>query len=198
MHSEAAAEYVQDPVQLAVYNWTGNDFAGFHYDPVYLQNAVPPPPVPPPEYGNLRKRCRTQKAEPSVPKSRCGQPNFSAGNTESVSHTIPDELPEVSGTEFYQISTLGTDNENNGDRRDLLHAALALVAENLREEATLPANPADPEMADADALREDIAVELAITHCACRGYAHTFGSRSELTKHISSHDEHRRCLAAVT
>ena len=104
----------------------------------------------------------------------------SAGKTESVSHSTSVELPEVSSTEFYQISTLGTDNDDavHGDRRDLLHAALALVAENLREESTLPANPADPEMVDADALREDIAVELPITHCAFRGCAHTFASRS--------------------
>ena len=200
LHSDAAAEYVQDPLQLAVYNWTGDEFAGFHYDPVYIQNVVPPPPVPPAEYANLRKRRRQQEPEFSVSMSRNEQQQSSASKTESASHSASVEFLEVTSTEFYQISTLGTDNQDDdhGDRRDLLHAALAFVAENLREESTLPANPAKPEMVDADALREDIAVELPITHCAFRGCAHTFESTSELTKHIVSNDEHRRCLAAVT
>ena len=135
-----------------------------------------------------------------MPISRSEQPKSSADKPESVPPSTSVDLPEVSSTEFYQISTLGTNNDavDHGDRRDLLHAALALVAENLREESTLPANPADAETVDTDALREDIAVELPTKHCAFRGCAHTFESQSELTKHIVSHDEHRRCLAAVT
>ncbi len=34
----AARENAQDPIEMAVYNWTGESFYGVHYDPVYIEN----------------------------------------------------------------------------------------------------------------------------------------------------------------
>ena len=35
----AVSEDAENPVEMAVYNWTGEDFHGVHYDPVYIENV---------------------------------------------------------------------------------------------------------------------------------------------------------------
>ena len=39
---------IEEAVEIAVYNWTGEEFCGQHYVPVYGEADVPPPPEPPP------------------------------------------------------------------------------------------------------------------------------------------------------
>ena len=55
----------------------------------------------------------------------------------------------------------------------------------------------DPLQADADALRDDAAVELNKKHCAFAGCAETFLSGRELSEHLQTDELHRRELTMV-
>ncbi len=58
LHRDGVGAVAEDPFEIAVYNWTGEEFYGVHYDPVYVEPEVPPPPQPLPGCANGRPRKR--------------------------------------------------------------------------------------------------------------------------------------------
>ena len=59
-----------------------------------------------------------------------------------------------------------------------------LVAANIREDPTLPGSTDNPQVASAEALREDAAVFLPRKHCAFIGCTDTFSSDAGLIEHL--------------
>jgi hypothetical protein len=211
------------PCDIGVYNLTGQAYCGFHYEPLYEAGGVPPPPVPSALPGHERpskkpkadgtkpaaatsqaasaeRPAKKQKGDGNRPAAVAPQatPAGAAGPGQSKPHAAAMQDKADTSAVFYRISALPSGDPSHGDLRDLLQQALELVGENLREHPTLPSDPLDAEVANAQALLEDAAVELPVTHCAFAGCSRRCGSSEELSKHLASDDDHSKCLAAVT
>ena len=211
------------PCDIGVYNFTGQAYCGFHYVPLHDAGEVPPPPAPSALPGHERppKKAKGDGNKPAAATSQASAaerpakkqkgdgnspaavpPQATPAGTEGPGQSKPHEASpqhkaDISAV-FYRISALPSGDPSHGDLRDLLQQALELVGENLREHPTLPSDPLDAEVADAQALLEDAAVELPVTHCAFAGCTRRCGSSEELSKHLASDDGHSKCLAAVT
>jgi hypothetical protein len=114
LHRDAAVVLVDDPLQMAVYNWTGEEFCGGHYDPVFdaaeglppwtlrrpMQGnnsdaAVPPPPQPHSEQ-RPQKRLRFKQSvaeRPAAPKD----------GAQETAGSRPQLLYDVSSEDFYRM-----------------------------------------------------------------------------------------------
>lgn len=53
LHGAVPAVGAAVACELRVYNWTGEQFCGVHYDPLDVAAAVPPPPPPPAGPGSI-------------------------------------------------------------------------------------------------------------------------------------------------
>ena len=188
----------EPPHEIAMYNLTGTGFCGEHYDPLFFA-SVPPPPPAPASPGSERPQKRHRS---SGSGNRTAKADSAGASRETQSATNPRSTPadkaHLAEASFYKIAVLPTGDQNHGDQRDLLQQALELVAENLREDPTLPGDPIDSTQADPDALREDAAVVLQPAHCAFAGCTRTFVSGEDLSKHLEAESEHIKLLSAVT
>ena len=170
-HGDAAA-LAEEAVELWIYNSTGEGICGYHYEPVFMKRALPPPPAAP--EGPARKR-----KQPAAESKAMLAPM--AGKVEGVSE---DSLT------FYRIRALSSEARvAHGDPRESLHNALKFVASQIRDDPTVPANMTDPSVADENALRDDVAVELPAKHCGFIGCAFGCDSDEALERHL----QERRC-----
>jgi len=87
---------VEAPAEMAVYNYTGDEFAGVHYDPVFLAAEVPPPPPPLAGVENSRPRMRQKGSYPE-------RATTVASASSPQANPLADALPDVASEAFYRI-----------------------------------------------------------------------------------------------
>ena len=124
-------------MEIALYNWTGEEVCGQHYVPVYGEAEVPPPPEPPRGAGNERPPKRQKSGDDGKVVGRPGA-KMSENATKNKEEGTPQPVMETATEPFYRIKTLSQDDGTNLDQRDLLWEALQDVVANLREDPTVP------------------------------------------------------------
>ena len=98
-----------------------------------------------------------------------------------------------SGTgEFYEVRTL---IGHSPDKRCLLETALARVADALREDPTVPADPQEASAPWAAAVMEDTGVVLPPKHCSFRGCLWWGEKDDELLSHLI--EKHQQTLWSI-
>ena len=171
--SESLAD---DALDVWIYNSTGAGICGYHYEPVFMKRALPPPPAVP--EGHVRKRKQTATEM----------------NSDLVPMSSKVEIAENVSDAFYRIRVLSSDTRSaHGDPRESLQNALKFVASFIREDPTVPANYIDANVADENALREDVAVELPAKHCSFIGCAFCCDSDAALQSHLQASE----CFSGV-
>ena len=100
---------------------------------------------------------------------------------------------EVLASEHFTMACLPP--EESPDPRCRTQDALQRVAAMIRDDPTVPAVVEAPLVPDADALREDCAVELPRKHCAFRGCAFRGQTQEDLDRHLA--DAHADVLVPV-
>ena len=119
------------------------------------------------------------------------------GGTPSCREGTGDETAEAEGATaagYYILKSMSA--IDSPDPRCKVEGAIAELAAQLREHATLPADPEDPTRPWHAALREDAAVQLPQKHCAFKKCTWEGTTDAELLRHVS--DEHRASLKSVT
>ena len=179
------------PIRLELYNNTGTSLCGYHYEPIF-RARTPPPPAPAFERPRkMRRKARgiTERVEQGGNAS--GNPSGPPGDLNDEKDGGSDGPTVLPSDTFYRMSVLPeAEQENGGDLRSHMDRALAHIAEYLRDDVTVPADPADAERADPAALAEDYAVQLPRKHCAFADCTWTGDTDAELTCHLRSTKQH--------
>jgi len=161
--------FSEDALDLWIYNSTGAGICGYHYEPVFMKRALPPPPAVPNGHVRKRKQSATESNPQLVPMS----------NKVEIAEEVSDA--------FYRIRVLSSETQgSHGDPRESLQNALKFVASFIREDPTVPANVTKAGVADENALRDDVAVELPAKHCGFIGCAFSCKSDAALQVHLQA------------
>ena len=146
-------------------------------DVTKVDSDIPPPPAPHPSARRPRRPLQSEQSAPAA----------------SVSD----------GVEFFNLQCL----EHSPDPRRKLEAALEMAAEQLRPSPTVPCELLNPAQPWADALREDMAVQLPRKHCAFAGCTwatdpledrtSAMAAERALVDHLMEHDEELDYVASL-
>jgi len=154
------------------------------------RGAAPPPPPPPPlphETPRPWKRLRQKATCPErvaftqggaladgiAPKNK---------QTKQVVRETTTGATEGKAMEFFVFTQM--DAAKSPDARSQLELAIENLAKQLREDPTIPADPNDANKPDELALREDVAVQLPLKHCAFRGCSWESDFAADLIPHL--------------
>ena len=161
-------------------------------------DILPPLPLTGPGSERPPKKQKGTSGCAAPVESKAQAPGALGASQNQLEGASPPGKADNAAAVFYKIAALPSGDDNHGDPRDSLQQALELVAENLREDPTLPCDPLDSQRGDPDALREDAAIELPPKHCAFVGCARSFASGAQLSQHLATDPCHSKILAAVT
>jgi len=165
------------PMDLELYNNSGNRFLGIHYEPVLGSEGPALPAAPPPPNPFVGDDSKEWKSRRRITKKRrvdlphtSGQgiehqswrPDDSTDGVARASHHGNNAVAEgVSGATHYILRCHPSPPEE--DERNVIEVELEKLADKMSSTPTVP------EEHYAKTLREDIAVQLPLKHCAFSG-----------------------------
>lgn len=134
------------------------------------------PPPPQPHLQARRKRITSKKHVASSMTASVSSVDPLSGAS------CPTEQPSTTMLGYFEVECMKP--ELSPDPRCQLELALAELATLIKQEPTIPADPSCPDLPLAEALREDVAMQLPAKHCAFQGCQYHCNSDRELVRHL--------------
>ena len=114
-------------------------------------------------------------------------------NSASDAECPEEEAASAEALGYYSVECLPV--TTSPDPRCRVELALKELSDLIRKEPTVPADPLQPDKPWAHALREDMAVQLPVKHCAFRACQYACAGDQELANHLTT--THKEELAKV-